>query len=299
MATVEIDNINKVYENGFHAVKDLSIDVEDGEFLVLVGPSGCGKSTALRMVAGLEDISTGELRIGGRRVNDVDPQGRDIAMVFQSYALYPHMSVADNIGYGLKLRKMPKDEMNAADRRRGRDARADPAAGPQAQAAVRRPAPARRHGPGDRPQPAGLPDGRAAVQPGREAAGPDAGGDLGRRPVAEHDHPVRHARPDRGDDDGGPDGGHEGGRAPAAGHARRVLRHAAQHLRGPVRGLAADEPRRWRKVVEAGDGAQAGARRVDRGDPGRGARGPPGAAVVRRQGRGARRPQRGHGGRAR
>ena len=112
MASVELDKINKLYENGFHAVKDLSIDVADGEFLVLVGPSGCGKSTALRMVAGLEDISNGELRIGGRRVNDVDPQGRDIAMVFQSYALYPHMSVRDNIAYGLKLRKMPKDEMN-------------------------------------------------------------------------------------------------------------------------------------------------------------------------------------------
>ncbi len=112
MASVELDKINKLYENGFHAVKDLSINVADGEFLVLVGPSGCGKSTALRMVAGLEDISTGELRIGGRRVNEIDPQGRDIAMVFQSYALYPHMSVADNIAYGLKLRKMPKDEMN-------------------------------------------------------------------------------------------------------------------------------------------------------------------------------------------
>jgi multiple sugar transport system ATP-binding protein len=109
MATVELDKINKIYENGFHAVQDLSIDVADGEFLVLVGPSGCGKSTALRMVAGLEDISTGDLLIGGRRVNDVDPQGRDIAMVFQSYALYPHMSVRDNIAYGLKLRKMPKD----------------------------------------------------------------------------------------------------------------------------------------------------------------------------------------------
>jgi multiple sugar transport system ATP-binding protein len=113
MATVELDNLNKVYENGFHAVQDLSIDVDDGEFLVMVGPSGCGKSTALRMVAGLEDISTGELRIGGRRVNDVDPQGRDIAMVFQSYALYPHMSVADNMAYGLKLRRMPKDQINA------------------------------------------------------------------------------------------------------------------------------------------------------------------------------------------
>jgi multiple sugar transport system ATP-binding protein len=113
MARVELDKINKIYENGFHAVKDLSIDVADGEFLVLVGPSGCGKSTALRMVAGLEDISTGDLRIGDRRVNDIDPQGRDIAMVFQSYALYPHMSVRDNIAYGLKLRKMPKDQMNA------------------------------------------------------------------------------------------------------------------------------------------------------------------------------------------
>jgi multiple sugar transport system ATP-binding protein len=108
---VVLDKINKVYENGFHAVHDLSIDVADGEFLVLVGPSGCGKSTALRMVAGLEDISTGNLLIGGRRVNDVDPQGRDIAMVFQSYALYPHMSVRDNIAYGLKLRRMPKDEI--------------------------------------------------------------------------------------------------------------------------------------------------------------------------------------------
>uniref|UniRef100_UPI003B3AA30E ATP-binding cassette domain-containing protein n=1 Tax=Nakamurella sp. TaxID=1869182 RepID=UPI003B3AA30E len=95
MAPVVLDKINKLYENGFHAVKDLSIDIADGEFLVLVGPSGCGKSTALRMVAGLEDISTGDLLIGGRRVNDVDPQGRDIAMVFQSYALYPHMSVRD------------------------------------------------------------------------------------------------------------------------------------------------------------------------------------------------------------
>lgn len=111
MASVELDGINKVYENSFHAVQDLSIDVADGEFLVLVGPSGCGKSTALRMVAGLEDISSGEMRIGGRRVNDLEPQDRDIAMVFQSYALYPHMTVGDNMAYGLKLRKMPKDEI--------------------------------------------------------------------------------------------------------------------------------------------------------------------------------------------
>ena len=114
MAEVVLDNVNKVYPNGYHAIHDLSIDIEDGEFLVLVGPSGCGKSTALRMVAGLEDISTGELRIGERVVNDVHPKDRDIAMVFQNYALYPHMSVADNIGFALKLAKVPKAEI--ADR---------------------------------------------------------------------------------------------------------------------------------------------------------------------------------------
>jgi multiple sugar transport system ATP-binding protein len=111
MATVSLEQINKVYANGFHAVKDLDLDVRDGEFMVLVGPSGCGKTTALRMVAGLEDISSGTLRIGGKPVNDVTPKDRDIAMVFQNYALYPHMSVRDNIGFALQLRKLPKPEI--------------------------------------------------------------------------------------------------------------------------------------------------------------------------------------------
>src|SRR5580693_7223928 len=111
MATVDLEQINKVYSNGFHAVKDLDLDVRDGEFMVLVGPSGCGKTTALRMVAGLEDISSGTLRIGSRPVNDVTPKDRDIAMVFQNYALYPHMTVRDNIGFALKLRKLPKTEI--------------------------------------------------------------------------------------------------------------------------------------------------------------------------------------------
>ena len=113
MATVSLDNVNKVYDNGFHAVHDLSLDISDGEFMVLVGPSGCGKTTALRMVAGLEDITTGTLRIGGREVNDLSPKERDIAMVFQNYALYPHMTVAENIGFALKLRKLPKDKLDA------------------------------------------------------------------------------------------------------------------------------------------------------------------------------------------
>jgi multiple sugar transport system ATP-binding protein len=113
MATVDMDQVNKVYENGFHAVKDLSLDVGEGEFMVLVGPSGCGKTTALRMVAGLEDITSGTLRIGGKVVNDETPKERDIAMVFQNYALYPHMTVAENIGFALKLRKLPKAEIDA------------------------------------------------------------------------------------------------------------------------------------------------------------------------------------------
>ena len=113
MATVDLKQVNKVYENGFHAVKDLSLDVGEGEFMVLVGPSGCGKTTALRMVAGLEDITSGTLRIGGKVVNDETPKERDIAMVFQNYALYPHMTVAENIGFALKLRKMPKPDIAA------------------------------------------------------------------------------------------------------------------------------------------------------------------------------------------
>ncbi len=113
MATVSMEKINKVYENGFHAVKDLSVDIADGEFMVLVGPSGCGKTTALRMIAGLEDITSGVLRIGGKEANDETPKERDIAMVFQNYALYPHMTVAENIGFALKLRKLPKPELDA------------------------------------------------------------------------------------------------------------------------------------------------------------------------------------------
>jgi multiple sugar transport system ATP-binding protein len=113
MAAVGLEQINKVYANGFHAVKNLNLDVRDGEFMVLVGPSGCGKTTALRMVAGLEDISSGTLRIAGKPVNDITPKDRDIAMVFQNYALYPHMSVADNIGFALKLRKLPKTDIAA------------------------------------------------------------------------------------------------------------------------------------------------------------------------------------------
>ena len=109
MASVKLVNVNKVYEGGVHAVHDFSIDIQDGEFIVFVGPSGCGKSTTLRMVAGLEDISYGELYIDGELKNNAAPKDRDIAMVFQSYALYPQMTVYNNMAYALKLRKIPKD----------------------------------------------------------------------------------------------------------------------------------------------------------------------------------------------
>ncbi|MGN6780110.1 MAG: ABC transporter ATP-binding protein [Marmoricola sp.] len=118
MARIELRHVGKVYPDGTRAVTDLDLTVEDGEFLVFVGPSGCGKTTALRMVAGLETISEGEVRIGDRVVNTVPPRDRDVAMVFQSYALYPHLSVRDNIGFGLKLRKVPKEDL----RRRVEDA---------------------------------------------------------------------------------------------------------------------------------------------------------------------------------
>ena len=108
MASVKLKNVYKRYAGGVTAVNDFNLDIEDKEFIILVGPSGCGKTTTLRMIAGLEEISEGEVYIGDRLVNDVAPKDRDIAMVFQNYALYPHMTVFDNMAFGLKLKKNPK-----------------------------------------------------------------------------------------------------------------------------------------------------------------------------------------------
>jgi multiple sugar transport system ATP-binding protein len=112
MAELKLDNIYKIYDNKVTAVEDFNLHIQDKEFIVFVGPSGCGKSTTLRMIAGLEEISKGDFYIDGKRVNDVPPKDRDIAMVFQNYALYPHMTVYDNMAFGLKLRKFPKDEID-------------------------------------------------------------------------------------------------------------------------------------------------------------------------------------------
>jgi multiple sugar transport system ATP-binding protein len=110
MARIELQDVSKVYGGSVRAVNGLNLDVADGDFMVFVGPSGCGKTTALRMVAGLEDITSGVIRVGDRVINNVPPKDRDIAMVFQNYALYPHMTVEQNLAFGLQLRKTPKDE---------------------------------------------------------------------------------------------------------------------------------------------------------------------------------------------
>ena len=258
MAGIELQQITKRYPDGTEGVKTLDLDIGDGEFMILVGPSGCGKSTALRMVAGLEDITEGELLIGGKRVNEVAPKDRDIAMVFQNYALYPHMTVRENMGYALKKRKLKRED----DRPQGRGHRGDPrphrAPGPQAGDDVRRPAPARRDGPRDRPRAAGVPDGRAAVQPRREAARADAR--RGRAPAEapRHHDALRDPRPDRGDDARRPRRGHAR-RPPAAGRAAEgALQRPGQPVRGRLHRLARDELRRR---PHRGEHAQAAVRR--------------------------------------
>ena len=155
----------KVTEDGVLAVEDFNLTVHDQEFVVLVGPSGCGKSTTMRMVAGLEDITSGDVLIDGKRVNDVAPKDRDIAMVFQSYALYPNMTVYENMAFTLELKKVPKDEID----RKVRSA-ADGVSGPEAQGSVRRTETACGTGPRHGAQSGGLSAGRAAVQPGRQAS---------------------------------------------------------------------------------------------------------------------------------
>ena len=174
MASLSLRNVTKSYPNGYVAVKDFNLEIADKEFIIFVGPSGCGKSTTLRMVAGLEDISSGELYIDGKLVNDVEPKDRDIAMVFQNYALYPHMSVYDNMAFGLKLRKVPKDEIDKLVQEAARildlshllDRKPKALSGGQRQRVA--------YGPCYCPQPEGIPYGRAAVQPGCKAERPDA-----------------------------------------------------------------------------------------------------------------------------
>ena len=176
MAGITFSGVTKQFGDGTVAVDELDLEIHDGEFMIFVGPSGCGKTTALRMVAGLEDPTSGEILIGGKVVNDLDPVDRDIAMVFQNYALYPHMTVRDNIGFPLRMQKLAKEER----RRRIEDAAEllgiARAARAQAGSPLGRPATARRDGSRDRPPSHGVPDGRAALESRREAPRADACG---------------------------------------------------------------------------------------------------------------------------
>ncbi len=192
MAEVLMTDVEKVYADGTRAVTELNLRIDDGHLLVIVGPSGCGKTTALRMVAGLEEISSGTIHIGGREVNRLDPGERDVAMVFQNYALYPHMTVYGNIAFPLRLARMPKAERDTKVRADGEGAGAGEPPPAQAAPAVGRPAPARGDGPRDRPRAERVPDGRAALQPGREAARADARRDLDDPAPVRRDHAVRH-----------------------------------------------------------------------------------------------------------
>ena len=241
MAKVVLDEVAKVYPDGTEAITDLDLEIDDGEFMVFVGPSGCGKTTALRMVAGLEDISRGTIAIGDRVVNDVPSKDRDLAMVFQNYALYPHLKVYDNMAFGLRLRKEDKAEIDRRVRQAAEVLGLEELPGSQAQEPVRRPAPACRHGAGDRAGAARVPHGRAALQPRREAPRADASRD---RPAAgrprRHDD-LRHPRPDRGHDDGRSGRGDQEGPPAAGRRAPGALRPPRQPLRRRLHRLAGDE----------------------------------------------------------
>ena len=201
MAEVVVSEVRKAY-GAVEVIHGIDVETADGEFVVLVGPSGCGKSTLLRMIAGLEDVTSGDIRIGPHRVNHLSPNERDIAMVFQSYALYPHKTVEANMGFALKLQGdgPRRDPRRVAGRRR--DPGPCAVSRPLSAGAVGRPAPARGHGPGNRAQPAGLPVRRAAVKSRRQAAGADAHRDPRVAPAAADHDRLRHPRPDRGDDHG-------------------------------------------------------------------------------------------------
>ena len=174
MASVTLQDVKKVYAGGVEAVKGVSLVMPDGSFTVLLGPSGCGKSTLLRMIAGLETDHAGTVSIGGHDVNEMEPAERDIAMVFQNYALYPHMTVYDNMAFGLRNRGTPKDEIDRRVAEAASCSAIETLLERKPRAAVRRPAPARRHGPRHRARAAGLPVRRAALEPRRQAARADA-----------------------------------------------------------------------------------------------------------------------------
>ena len=235
---IRLDGVTKVFGADVTAVDDVSLDIADGEFMVLVGPSGCGKSTLLRLIAGLEAVSAGRVFIGSADVTDVRPQDRDLAMVFQNYALYPHMTVAGNLAFGLRLRRLPKAERARRVLEVARKLGLEELLDRKPSELSGRAASAGRHGPRDGPRAQGVPDGRAALEPRREAARHHAGGARPAARAPRGDDRLRDARPDRGDDARSARGGAPG-RCPAAGgHAAAPVPRARQPLRGLVHRLS-------------------------------------------------------------
>ena len=165
MATLALEQVTKVFPNGVHAVRGFDLFVDEGEFVVLVGPSGCGKTTALRMVAGLEEVTSGTISLDGRVVNDISARDRDVAMVFQNYALYPHLTVLDNIAFSLRVRGISKHERTQKAREAADVLGLTEVVLRKPPPTLGRPTPARRHGQGARPRARRVPHGRAAVEP--------------------------------------------------------------------------------------------------------------------------------------
>ncbi len=215
MATLQLDGLRKSF--GATAIlQGIDLALADGEMLVIVGASGCGKSTLLRLVAGLETATAGRILLDGRDVTALDPAARDIAMVFQNYALYPHMTVAENMAYGLRIRGLPRDGIAARVRQTADLLGLGALLARRPRAAVRRAAAARGDGPRHRARAQAVPVRRAAQQPGRRAARADARRDPRPAAPAGHHQPVRHARPGGGDDAGRPAAGAAWRRAGAA-----------------------------------------------------------------------------------
>ena len=200
MASVSLRGVSKTFAGDVEVVRDVSLDIIDGEFLVLVGPSGSGKSTLLRLIAGLERPSKGDVLIGDRVVTSLRPKSRDVAMVFQNYALYPHMTVAQNLAFSLETHKVAKPEVRRAGARDRRRPRLGLPPQAQARRALRRPAPAGGDGSSDGARSAGAAARRAVVEPRRRPAGRDADGAEADPLHDRDDRRVRHPRPGRSDD---------------------------------------------------------------------------------------------------
>src|ERR1035437_7150910 len=286
MANVEYRQATCTYPGmSAPAVDSLDLVVEDGEFMVLVGPSGSGKSTALRMLAGLEMVSSGEILIGDRVVTGAPPKARDIAMVFQSYALYPHLSVADNLAFPLKQKGVSEPERSQRVLEAARLLELEPLLDrrPRQLSGGQRPRVAMGRAIGRQPQ-GFLKDG-AALQPGCQAQGADPRGDRGAAAASRDHHRLRHPRPGRGDDPRASGRGATRRGAPAVRHSPSPLRASLQRVRGRLRRVAGDEPgpsalRRDRGPGGRGRRPPAPPRRVG-GAPGRSLRGGPGAPARR------------------